>query len=307
MSDALRAIFCGKRIAKKIIKANPDSVMIFTNDRVGDTCIQLAWAQQFKEKNNIKRLVCVTTKSMAGLEVYFNHVVDSFYYISKKELSALFKYYKSDLGLIFYRQHPELICTFMTAHVRNSIVKNPSFLNFANVTKAIYHLSADESPFPINPGDHIKAEQLVNDGIIEPRKTVLINPNAKTIVQTPFSFFAQIAQQLQKKGYKVITSVHGDEPSIPGTDSVDFSLPEAIEVANACGFVIGARSGFLDLLAFSTANIISIDNNLYDYSDYFDITAWNVGDRIKNVLYNAENEKQLIDEIVGTIEQCMEK
>lgn len=306
MSEALKAICFGRKIATRIIRDNPDSVMVFTNDRVGDTCIQLAWAKQFKEHNNIKRLVCVTTKSMAGLAGYFDHVVDDFYYISKEDLAILFKFYKSDIGLVFYRRHPELICTFMTAHVRNDIVKNPSFLNFATVTKAIYHLPASEKPFPVKQGDGDKARALIQSGVIVPQRTVLLNPNAKTIVQTPFSFFVEVAKRLQVKGYKVITSVHGDEPAIPETESIDFSLIEAIEIANACGFVVGARSGFLDLLAFSDARIISIDNDQYDYSDYFDILAWDVGNRIKNVMYCQSCENQIIDEIVDAIDSYKE-
>lgn len=307
MVDMIKAMLFGASLAKKIIKANPTSVLIFTNDRVGDTCIQLAWAKQFKEKNNIKNLVCVTTKSMASLEIYFENIVDHFYYIDKKDLQILFKFYKSDLGLMFYRRHPELLCTFMTAHVRNTIVQNPSHLNFADVTKAIYHLPPDTRPVSINCGDSTKAETLVRNGVIVPKKTILLNPNAKTIVHTPFSFFVDIADQLRAKGYNVITSVHGDEPTIHGTVSVDFSLSEAIQIANACGVVIGARSGFLDLLSFSDATIISVDNNQYDYSDYFNIQSWGVGERIRNFMYRKDTEKQLVEEIVNVIISCIEQ
>lgn len=301
LTEKIKAIALGRYIAKKVIRKAPHSTIVFTNDRIGDTCIQLAWIEAFKRINKIEHITCLTTETIGKLAPYFSTTVDRFFFIEKKELQILLQFYKSDFGYLFYRKHQNLICTFPTAHVRDDVIKNPSSLNFASLTRAIYHLPADLPACKLPEIGRRNVDELVKAGVIVPGKTVLLNPNAQTITQTPISFFEHLASKLIADGYSVLCSVHGNEKVVKGTEGIEFPITQAVALSNACGMVVGARSGFMDIVAFSGAKAVSIDNDGYDYSGYFDYTAWGK-ENLLNLKYEFKEEERIIASIMEFFE-----
>lgn len=299
MKETITALLFGKRIADKIIKDNPGKNMIFTLENVGDQCMELAYAQSYKEANKIEHLAVITSNPSHPLFQYFPDAYDSLVTVTKKEISILLKFYKSDVGQMYRRKHPEIVCAFYTSYVRSDLLFNNSYIKLSDIEKHIYRIPLNTLPSKIT---NIPAKEWV-DGLVSSGKlvrgnTVLINPYANSCSGVPIAFFEKVAKLCMEKGFAVLTGIHADQKSVKGTNGVDFSLDKTVELVNACGYVIGLRSGFLDLCAFSDAKVISIDHESYYLADATKLEDWwPQNQRIKTFRY-CTDDVRLIDEIV---------
>lgn len=298
MRETINAFLFGKRIADGIIKDNPGKNMLFTLENVGDQCMELAYAQSYKEANKIEHLAIITSNPRHPLFQYFPNAYDSLITVTKKEISILLKFYKSDMGQIYRRKHPEIVCAFYTSYVRSDLLFSNPYIRLSDIEKLIYRIPLNTLPCKIT---NIPAtewiDDLVSSGKLVKGKTVLINPYANSCTGVPFAFFEKVANLCMEKGFSVLSGIHADQQPVRGTNSVDFPLDRTIELVNACGYVIGLRSGFLDLCAFSDAKIVSIDHESYFLADATKLEDWwPQNQRIKTFRYRAD-DRGLIDDI----------
>lgn len=304
MKEEISAILFGRRIANKLISDHPGTQMVFTYESIGDQCMELAYLREFQRVNGIEKVGVVTTNPNHALFSYFSEAYDELITISKADHDTLLKFYKSDLGQIYRRKHQQLLCAFYTAYVRSDLLFGNRYIRLSDIEKQIYRIPKDSIPCQIK---ELECEEwlaeLVNKNLIDPGKTVLLNPYANSCSGIPVSFFELVAKECIKSGFTVITGVHGDQQPIRGTTGIEFGLEKTISLVNSCGYVIGMRSGFLDLCAFSKAKIISIDHDSYGIADATILEDWwPQNEHIRTYRYSSE-ETKIIESLLEYLQE----
>lgn len=290
-------ILKGQRVAEKLIKKYPDIQMLFTYEAIGDWCMELAFAKAYKEEHAINRIGIVTTSPESDVYHYFCDCFDLIIPLSKEEHSALFNFYKSDLGLLYRRKHKGILCVYPTAFCRSDLLLENPYIIMTEIIKNIYRIPAYTIPSRIKK---IPCEEWIKDleerGIIQKARTVLINPYANSVKGIPISFFRNIGNALIQKGYRVIASAHDENNPIGGEiPTIRFGMDKAVALADYCGYVIGVRSGFMDLMVFSDANIISIDHASYQLADGYNLEKnWPWNHKIKSIRYCEEIQPDVV-------------
>lgn len=104
---------------------------------------------------------------------------------------------------------------------------------------------------------------------IEPGKTVILSPYAKSVTALKSTIWEQIVKSLQRQGYMCYTNVVGEEKPLPGTRPIRPSISEIQSVAEQAGTFIGIRSGLCDVLKYASCRKIALYPD-YNYCD----TKW---------------------------------
>lgn len=304
MKEEISAILFGKRIANRLVSDHPNIQMVFTYESIGDQCMELAYLREFQRVNGIERIGIITTNPNHALFSYFSEAYDELIPISKADHNTLLKFYKSDLGQIYRRNHQQLLCAFYTAYVRSDLLFGNRYVRLSDIEKYIYRIPQDSIPCQINElGCEEWLAELINSKTIIPAKTVLLNPYANSCSGIPISFFESVAEECVNSGFTVVTGIHADQQPIRGTKGIEFGLEKAISLANTCGYVVGIRSGFLDLCAFSKAKIISIDHDSYGIADATILEDWWPQNKhIQTYRYSGEETR-----IIGSILDYMQE
>ncbi len=300
MIDTIKAILFGRIIAKKVLSSHPDSIIIFTTQNIGDQCVALSFIGEFR-KHNRGGIVYLTENAGSAMVKYYRHYIDDVDTLSRGDMNALLKFYKSDLGQVFREKESRLLCTFGTAYVRNDLIRNCKNLDFIRVEKAIYRIPENSMPCGINKRsiDYSVIDKYKNQ--IEENNTVIINPYANSCKGVPIEFFSKIAKKLSEAGMCVVSSIYGDQKPVDTGIGLEFDMYEAVPLFEKCGYIVGMRSGFLDLAAQSSAVIASVDSDDYLYSDFYRIEAWNRDDYLRSFRWKPDKEEQLICSIVEYI------
>lgn len=308
MINKLLSILFGWRIARRIIRENPGKVMVYTLENVGDQCFELSYIAAYKEYHELDNVSVLTTNPNHPMIRMYRSEFDDIVQLSKREYDILFEFYKLDIGQIFRTRHPEIFSTYLTTYIRNDFLRNNLSINNAQIVKAIYKIPQDTPPSnACKVEQRENLERLIDEQVIVPGKTVILNPFATSCYQIPLAFFEIVAEKLQKKGVHAVTSVIKDQKPIRGTQGVSFSLEETYSFSKECGYIIGARSGFLDLAVHSGAVIASVDCADYLYSDCYRLEGWNCNDSAKSFRYEPNNSEKVAEDIVTFIIREMEK
>lgn len=192
---------------------------------------------------------------------------------------------------------------FPMAFVRSDLLIKNSYVSFLDVFRGMLRIEKEQKPYI---PDAIPAEDLIErlktNSIIVQGKTVMLNPYAQSCTGIPMELYEKIATRLLDSGFTVITSVCGDQVAVNGTVGVNFSIKEELALLNYCGYIIGNRSGFMDLAAFSDAHVISIDTDSYPFSDFFTLEdMWEHNHKIKTFRWVNGYEEELIEKVINHI------
>ena len=105
------------------------------------------------------------------------------------------------------------------------------------------------------------AQQRMTDYGLPPAKTVILapdsssTPNLSNIRNDADYFWELLARKLRAQGYTVTLLSNRNDSFLPQIPRIEFSLTEAIPLAQMCGWVIAARSGLCDLIATAKAKL----------------------------------------------------
>lgn len=288
-------------ISKRLIKENPGKIIILSDRGVGDRVFMLAYLKKWAELYNINNWVILTSGSKNILHKIFSLEDDRLIILSEYAYQKMNLFCMSVLGCHFRMKHPEILYVNALNYFRGTkFLVNPCFFNYSLLTKAVYKIPQITEPIECVRWSLNKVHNILQKyEILKTKRWIFINPYANSCDHTPVSFFQKIADYFIEKGCSVLCSVIKDQKSLKGTRSISLPLDEAFAVCEACGTVIGARSGFMDLMAFTNARIICIDNRAYEYSDLFRLEdCWLRNRDIRTFYYNADNEDEEIIQIV---------
>lgn len=98
---------------------------------------------------------------------------------------------------------------------------------------------------------------------IEPGKSVIFSPYAKSVTALKQEIWMQIVADYQKAGYVCYTNTVGNELPLPGTISISPSISEVQSVVERAGTFIGIRSGLCDVIREASCRKIAL------YPDYY--------------------------------------
>lgn len=306
LSSAIKAVLCGRAIANRVLRDNPESHVIFTASNIGDQVSALSFIAKYKEYSKASRIVYLTDIPDHAVIRYYRDQFDAVQTISSSDLQALRKFYKSDMGCLYLRREKRLLYLYLTAFIRNVLLMNCKNLNFIQILKTIYRIPLDTEPCGI-------AESKIDYSLIEkyqeyidPNNTVIINPYSNSAKGIPLAFFSAVAGRLSAAGMKVICSTIGGQISVENSVPLSFDLIEAVPLFNRCGYVVGFRSGFLDLAAQTQAVVASVDSPEYLYADYYRLEAWGKGEDIRSFRWTAERSGELADSVAEFILRAKE-
>lgn len=116
-------------------------------------------------------------------------------------------------------------------------------VSFGNVNS----LSAQKPQFNIQ-----KAIKFCKENRLPAGRTIILSPFATSMVLLPEKFWEQVVYLLKEKGFCVCTNCGIDENELEGTQKLVFEYSISMPILNYCGYYIGLRSGFTDIISGST-------------------------------------------------------
>lgn len=294
-------MFCGRIFLKKLIRKYSGKKLVLTDKGIGDQVFMLAYLKKWASYYHIDNWMVLAINKNDAIYKFFNIDESRLIKISAKKVEQINFFCTCVYGKRFREHHPEvLVANAFGFFLGNHLLDNPCIFDFSSLTKAVYRIPQDTEP---SECVGCEAEDLLRrldeQGITELGKCIIINPYAVSCNQTPISFFQKIADALVKEGFSVLCSAVGEQMSLDGTIRVDLQLDEMFTLCNICGMLIGARSGFMDMMAFTDADIICISNINYEYADLFKLEkCWAQNPKIRTVDFNVSDEDRLVTQIV---------
>ena len=303
-------MFCGKIFLKKLIRRYSGKKLVLTDKGIGDQVFMLAYLKKWASYYHIDNWLVLAISTNDAVYKSFDIDESRLINISAKRDEQINFFCTCVYGKRFRNHHPEiLVANAFGFFLGNHLLDNPCIFDFASLTKAVYRIPQDTEPSECVGCDvEDLLRKLGGQGITELKKCIVINPYAFSCDQTPISFFQKIADVLAKEGFSVLCSAVGEQVPLNGTIRVELLLDEMFTLCNTCGMLIGARSGFMDMMAFSNADIICISNREYEFSDLFQLEkCWSQNTKIQTIYYSDSAEDEIVAQIVDHFCDVYEK
>ncbi len=242
----LKTIKKGKKIYKRLLKECKNKhIYIAQHPGLGDAFLTGVCIKNCCEEND----VLIITPGYGSREVYeylgfINVVVMP--YIDVNSLIKFCQFYWNDINSVTILHHQALV--WNTGILWN--MQGYNKLNFKDLIVC--------SVFPdlLNKKISIDAENINRSGIslikkynLEVGNTVIFFPYSNTLKKPLVSIWESIVFQKKSEGYKLATYVYGEEQALNNTVEVRCSISELVDFVEHAGFVIGTRSGIIDIIA----------------------------------------------------------
>ncbi|MBU1033816.1 hypothetical protein KKI22_02580 [Patescibacteria group bacterium] len=262
------------------IKVNSDEIILICSSGIGDTYFICALSKEIEKRHKAKVSVLIKPQHLP--------IAESF----KKNLSrvivfdeALIKYTKLfglriKKGKFFYA-HPGVI--FYPRKIRFLGDK----INLLDSYKTLFKLS--NAAILLEP-NYKKITKVID---IKNKKIAFLAPESSTAGELPLTFWGNVVDLLEKKGYDIIINSTKDK-YLFGKNKTTLDLKDIPLIVEKSDLFISARSGISDLVAETTTKKIIIYNN----HSWYDGTIFNgssfkkmkFGKNIKEVIYKTANQ-----------------
>lgn len=131
--------------------------------------------------------------------------------------------------------------------------------NLFNLMHQVHFGEIDQNDIDTPCFNQEKTEEVFSEmGLVE-GKTVILCPYAKWPPLITNYFWRKLAAELQERGFCVCTNSAGEnEPPILGTIPVSYPYGVAVPFLEKAGYVVGLRSGFLDIVESANCKKVSL-------------------------------------------------
>ena len=306
----LRKVIYGKQNLKKLIRKYPKTKLVLTDIGIGDQTFMLAYVKKWALYYNIDNWAILAINTKDALYNSFSIEEKRLIKLSAEKYKQINIFCASIFGMRFRKNNSEVIFANALGYFHETLfLINPCIFDFATLTKVAYRIPQDTKP---SECVGCKMEKLLyslhKHGVTEFKKSIIINPYAISCNYTPISFFQKITDNLVKQGFSVLCSAVGNQETLNGAIGIDLPLDEMFTLCNKCGMLIGARSGFMDMMAFTDADIICISNENYEFADLFQLEkCWTQNTKIQTIYFNASAEDRIVTQIVEHFCEVFEK
>jgi len=262
----------GKNALEKIrAKHSKEHLIVCPHNALGDVYWAMAFLPAYVAKHKIDDVVIIVNgdacKQVAEMFVDANHALS----LPNAELEEFVQ------ALIYCNEPNCIIAHHDKIYTDNSIkYLNKHFISFIDFYKYIV-FGLDKSAEPVTPRFHLPFKNTA--GILQ-GKTLIISPNAKSVVLPPSEFWQKTIQEYKNKGFIVCTSVIGSETPLENTIPISFPLNQAISAVEYAGHFIGIRSGICDVINSATCSkTVVFPNCIYSttkikVADFFALPDW---------------------------------
>lgn len=275
---------------------------------IGDLCIILSLLPEFRKIHKAKRIgIGITNEKHRDIFSFYPGSADRYELIQKKDLI----FCKSN------RFEPGNPVVIHPEHIYPSSMQ--SLIGYKNITLVDIYKILLNLPIGCNmtiqeaPSRKMmeRVSQRFEEYGLTYQRTILLAPDAFSYRKpiTDAAFWNELAANLQEEGFKTaIMSIHPELRKIEGMIHVDFPLNEAIAFVDLCGYFIGNRSGFCDLIAGSPAlKIILYSPEKWHSGKLIDscslIKMGTAGKKIFELEPDPENPEKSIPEIIDLIKR----
>lgn len=138
------------------------------------------------------------------------------------------------------------------------------------------------------------------------KESIILSPYANSLPNFPISFWEQIAEGLQERGYNVYTNSGSElEPVIKNTEKLFLPIREMIEMMNQVKAFISIRNGLCDVLAeCGCQKIILYPEKGMEQGtvlDCYSLNGMGLCDDAEEIVYTEGNEKMVLEKIFFVI------
>ena len=131
--------------------------------------------------------------------------------------------------------------------------------NLHSLIKEVHFPAIKMPSLPFFDYSDDRVNKIFDDNQLKYGKTVVLAPYAKWPPKIIGGFWEKIALELKKLGYTVCTNSVGElEPPIEGTVAVAFPYDISVPFIEKAGYIIGLRSGFLDIIESAKAKKVAL-------------------------------------------------
>lgn len=144
---------------------------------------------------------------------------------------------------------------------------------------------------------------------LEPNNTVVLSPYVNTLPAIPPWVWVELAKRLKLEGYVVGTNCGGpSEKAVEGTIELRFDYDISVPVLEKCGYFIGIRSGFCDIVSSAKCKKIIIYQPYIFWGDgsnldYFSLNKNELCDDAIEIEYVGIQFYKMIDQIIKCVKE----
>ena len=250
--SAMAEVRKGDRIYRRICrKYGKDVWILVARGPVGDFYLLALFLEAYLKKEKIENYV------IAGDSKGFTKVAELFPKAIKRERIVLLSEEETDSLIHVYlfggigEYRLRLLTIWQKLSFNSCLVKYRDGFSFMDTIRSFtYGLPVDTEPS--NPEfDKLDDEMIaLCEGMgMKKGKTAVLSPYAYSLQSLPMHFWQELADRLMKEGYTVCVNVDakkekcGLEHVIP----VGFTFRQSAAVLEYAGYLIGIRSGFMDI------------------------------------------------------------
>ncbi len=274
-------------------------------DHIGDTLLCLGYINAYRNQHGIKHLTFVTTESMTSIVEGYEQFLDSIIFFPKKRLRLILDAGKTNFGGHVIEKLKGVTIINPENAFTSEFFLYPSRFPMMSLKDCIkygeLHLENDASF--IVPYFRHDDRGLIKKLSVKRGKTVILTPYAVVTKPISFSFFDKLSELLVEHGFQVMTNITDSKQRVvKGSQPLHCSLGEAMVIAEYCGWVVGLRSGILDLLCYAKCHIIALYPSGNLYVNFFRLNALE-GTKADIIEHRLSNEKKDLSYLINYIEQ----
>ncbi len=246
---------------------HPDKFNFVLQDGLGDTLMCLRYADAFVKKNGAEMFFFIRPSHefiFKALDMHNYMVVDAmerrnFYYGLDINLFSTPK-----IGDLFFA-HPRLTPMPLS---QNDKKEQYDFRDFWGNFLSLQTSLLQKKEIKAVPEMVKAARDFMNLHNLQAEKTIFISPEECGYKSANAKVFANLAQNLSKKGFSVISNVCVSKNKIQGTIEFSGKFELCMALADMCRAVISVRSGLCDMLYEKGKNLYILYQTKKDFDFY---------------------------------------
>ena len=297
------ALIYGIPTTIKLLIANRNTVYYIPHVGIGDYCEALGYLQAYKAYHKISHITIVATKDRLELLSFYTGY-DDVMVLSTHSFTGLVYLGSLPIGRLIHLRCRRIENVSYTLHMNKSLLYMNPALHISECTKVILKIPKDSELVPPSVPE-VDVAPLIEEYHLPKLKTILPNPYTSGVAvrELESAFYPALAQALIRCGYRVVTILGNDQQKpILGTEGLTTSLAEAWYLAKWCGWVIGTRSGFFDLIQYSGCNVVALYSKNYQQKDFFALKPHHGTGCIMEYTYE-DDASVLTEKIVNSVMQ----
>lgn len=255
----LKDMAAGYREYAKILKVhNRPAKMYLTAGGTGDVFISNGYYSAMLEDNHCQETSILVTPGEGCYQTTKMFDIKYVYQIEREQwqkLLFLMRFVgeeKLHAELLYYH-----IFSIHTGCLTN--LEGYGGWNLHSLIKEVHFPAVSRPSVPFFQDPEETVNKIFTDHQLQYGKTVILAPYAKWPPKIIGGFWERMALELKRLGYTVCTnSVGASEPPVEGTVAVGFSYEISVPFVEKAGYIIGLRSGFLDIIESAAAKKVAL-------------------------------------------------